>query len=232
MALTTYVISKLVIKRYFVAMFTSRVYRYSELIVLSIVIPCGILFFDLSVFVLPFLWAIFLYCLLIFYLFERSIENSNGKEKYISKKIIFFVLFRWLIIVFGLLIFTFYIFPEKLFIVQTTNPGFIWKILVFYPFLSAFPQEFIFCKFFFARYKLFFGEKELMVAMSAVAFCLAHILFINWVAPVLGLFGGIMFARTYKKTKSLLMVSIEHSLYGDALFVLGLGWFFWGGSVG
>ena len=103
--------------------------------------------------------------------------------------------------------------------------------MIFYPFFSALPQEFIFCKFFFARYKSFFGENTLMVAMSSLAFCLGHILFINWVAPVLGLVGGIIFAGTYKKTKSLLMVSIEHSLYGDTLFFIGLGWFFWGGSV-
>ena len=232
MGLLTNATDKLILKKHWAAIFTSRVYRCVELIILSIVIPCGILIFNLSVFVLAFLWGISFYCLLIFYFFERRVEKSNGTETGINKKIIFIVLFRWLLIAFGLLIFTFYIFPEKLFIVQTTNPGFIWKILVFYPFFSAFPQEFIFCKFFFARYKLFFGEKELMVAMSALAFCLAHILFINWVAPILGLFGGIIFARTYKKTKSLLMVSIEHSLYGNALFVLGLGWFFWGGSVG
>jgi len=28
-----------------------------------------------------------------------------------------------------------------------------------------------------------------------------------------------------------LLVSIEHALYGNTLFFLGLGWFFWGGSV-
>ena len=224
--------NKVILKKHFAAIFTSRLYRCVELIILSIVIPCGILFFNLSAFVLAFLWVISFYCLLIFYFFERKVENSNGPGIGINKTIILIVLFRWLVIAFGLLIFTFYVFPDKLFIVQTTNPGFIWKILVFYPLFSAFPQEFIFCKFFFARYKPFFGEKELMVAMSALAFCLAHILFINWVAPMLGLFAGIIFARTYKKTKSLLLVSIEHSLYGNALFVLGLGWFFWGGSIG
>ena len=47
----------------------------------------------------------------------------------------------------------------------------------------------------------------------------------------LGIFGGYIFASTYKKTKSLLIVSIEHALYGNTIFFLGLGWFFWGGSV-
>ena len=70
-----------------------------------------------------------------------------------------------------------------------------------------------------------------MISMSACAFCIAHILFLNWVAPVLGLMAGVLFAMTYWKTKSLAMVTLEHSLYGNALFVMGLGWFFWGGSV-
>ena len=71
----------------------------------------------------------------------------------------------------------------------------------------------------------------LMVTMSAVAFCVAHILFLNWVAPILGLLAGIIFANTYRRTNSLAMVTLEHSLYGNAIFVMGLGWYFWGGSI-
>ena len=210
--------------------FNSTNYKPIELIILSIIIPFTILYFKFSSNVLIFLWLILIYCICIFYLCEeRHLKYKN--KLLITKNTLIYVFIRWIVFSFGLFIFTFYVFPEKLFIVQKSNPGFIWKIMIFYPFFSALPQEFIFCKFFFARYKSFFGEKTLMVAMSSLAFFLAHILFINWVAPVLGLVGGIIFAGTYKKTKSLLMVSIEHSLYGDTLFFIGLGWFFWGGSV-
>ena len=211
-------------------LFNSTAYKILELIILSIIIPFTIIYFKFSSNLLLFLWVILIYCLFIFYLCEEKYYQSKHKT-FINNNILKFILIRWVLFSFGLYIFTFSVFPDKLFIVQKSNPGFIWKIMIFYPFFSAFPQEFIFCKFFFARYKSFFGEKTLMVAMSSLAFCLAHILFINWVAPVLGLVGGIIFARTYKKTKSLLMISIEHSLYGDTLFFIGLGWFFWGGSV-
>ena len=210
--------------------FNSTNYKAIELIILSIIIPFTILYFKFSSNVLIFLWLILIYCICIFCLCEKRHQKYKNKLL-ITQNTLIYVFIRWIIFSFGLFIFTFYVFPEKLFIVQKSNPGFIWKIMIFYPFFSALPQEFIFCKFFFARYKSFFGEKTLMVAMSSLAFCLAHILFINWVAPVLGLVGGIIFAGTYKKTKSLLMVSIEHSLYGDTLFFIGLGWFFWGGSV-
>ena len=68
--------------------------------------------------------------------------------------------------------------------------------------------------------------------MSSIIFCFAHIFVINWVAPLLGYIGGLIFANTYRKTKSLFIVTLEHALYGNTLFFLGLGWFFWGGSVG
>ena len=67
--------------------------------------------------------------------------------------------------------------------------------------------------------------------MSSITFCFAHVFFLNWIAPLLGFFGGLMFAKTYLKTRSLFIVSIEYALYGNTLFFLGLGWFFWGGST-
>ena len=205
-------------------------YRIFELILLSIILPSVILFFKLAPNLLLFLWAVLLYCLLVFYVCYP--EEERGKYRVtLSINIIGFVVARWVLLSLLLFLFTYFMFPEKLFLVQRTNPGFIWKIMVFYPLFSALPQEFIFCKFFFSRYKVFFGEKTFMVMMSSLAFCFAHILFINCVAPVLGLLAGVIFARTYQRTKSLLLVSLEHSLYGDTLFFIGLGWFFWGGSI-
>ena len=129
--------------------------------------------------------------------------------------------------------FTNILFPEKLFIIQKSNQNsLLYKILLFYPMLSAFPQEFIFCKFFFKRYLSLFKSEQNLVLMSSIIFCFAHIFAINWVAPFLGYIGGLIFANTYRKTQSLFIVSFEHALYGNTLFFLGLGWFFWGGSVG
>ncbi len=205
-------------------------YRVLELILLGVVVPSLILFFKLAPHLLLFLWGTFLYCLLVFYFLESS-ESQKKLRLTVSVEFFGFIVLRWVLFSLVLYLFTVFIFPEKLFLIQRTNPGFIWKILIFYPVFSALPQEFIFCKFFFARYRNFFGEKTFMVLMSSLAFCFAHLLFINWVAPVLGFVAGIIFARTYQRTKSLLLVSLEHSLYGDTLFFIGLGWFFWGGSI-
>jgi len=70
-----------------------------------------------------------------------------------------------------------------------------------------------------------------MILASALVFAFAHVLYINWIAPLLSFIAGIIFATTYAKTKSLALVTIEHGLYGNALFLVGLGWYFYGGAV-
>jgi hypothetical protein len=64
-----------------------------------------------------------------------------------------------------------------------------------------------------------------------VTFAYVHVLFINWVAPPLSLIAGYIFATTYARTRSLSLVTFEHGLYGNSIFLIGLGWFFWGGSI-
>ena len=135
-------------------------YRIFELILLSVVLPSVILFFKLAPHLLLFLWATLLYCLLVFYLCQ--LEEERGKYRIsVTINIIGFVVVRWLLFSLLLFLFTYFLFPEKLFLIQKTNPGFIWKIILFYPLFSALPQEFIFCKFFFARYRVFFWGKNI-----------------------------------------------------------------------
>lgn len=121
--------------------------------------------------------------------------------------------------------------PELLFNFVLTRPAFWLLVMVLYPLLSVIPQEIIFRAFFFSRYQRIFPSPRMMVLASGLAFGLAHILFHNWVAPVLCLIGGVMFAKTYQNTRSLLLVAIEHALYGDFLFTLGLGRYFYHGSI-
>jgi len=40
---------------------------------------------------------------------------------------------------------------------------------------------------------------------------------------ILTFVGGILFALTFQKTKSTLLVSIEHAIYGCWLFTVGMG---------
>jgi len=108
----------------------------------------------------------------------------------------------------------------------------IWAlVMVLYPLLSVYPQELVFRAFLFHRYRALFPRPWQTVGASAVCFAFAHIVFWNWVAVLLCLVGGVLFAWTYRRTKSLLMVAIEHALYGCFIFTVGLGSYFFHGTV-
>lgn len=104
-------------------------------------------------------------------------------------------------------------------------------VLLFYPVLSALPQELIFRVFIFHRYRCLFPNPWQLALVSAAVFALAHLVLGNWVAPLLSLAGGLLFAYTYARTGSLALVTLEHGLWGNWLFTLGLGAYFYGGHI-
>lgn len=104
-------------------------------------------------------------------------------------------------------------------------------VLLLYPLLSALPQEVIFRVFLFHRYRLLFPGRWALPLVSAGVFSLAHLQLGNWVALLLSLAGGLLFAHTYAKTRSLGLVALEHGLWGDWLFTLGMGRYFYGGHL-
>ncbi len=96
-------------------------------------------------------------------------------------------------------------------------------ILLIYSLLSVWPQEIIYRTFFLERYRHLFKDKRMLVFVNAVIFSLAHIFFKNLLVTVLTFIGGLVFAYTYYHTKSTTLVSIEHALYGNWLFTVGMG---------
>lgn len=120
--------------------------------------------------------------------------------------------------------------PELLFSFVRRAPGFWLAVMILYPLLSVVPQEIIFRRYLFTRFETIFTP-AMMVLVSGLGFGFAHIVFNNWLAPALCAIGGLMFARTYQRTGSLALVSLEHALYGNFLFTLGLGRYFYHGAV-
>ena len=96
-------------------------------------------------------------------------------------------------------------------------------ILFFYSFFSVYPQELIYRTFFFQRYRVLFSNQKLFIFVNAVVFSLAHLFFKNTLVIVLTFLGGLLFAITFSRTKSTLLVSIEHAIYGCWLFTVGMG---------
>lgn len=129
-------------------------------------------------------------------------------------------------LLFIILITTLYVWftdSSQLFIVLRTKP-ILWVVILFvYSLLSVYPQEILYRTFFFQRYQSLFKNENLFIFINAIIFSLGHLFFKNALVIVLTFLGGLLFAFTFNKTKSTLLVSIEHAIYGCWLFTVGMG---------
>jgi hypothetical protein len=113
--------------------------------------------------------------------------------------------------------------PESLFNAVKQNMPMWLGLSLFYAVFSAYPQEWIYRYFFFARYADLCTDKRLLILVNAALFCWAHLMFFNTLLFVLTFAGSLVFARIYLKSRSLMLISIEHSAYGIWLYTLGMG---------
>ena len=176
--------------------------------------------------IMPLLWAVSLYAYLILRSSEIKVLALD-----VERKAFHAVLWRFLVIGSAITLFTLLYQPGIFLSLLKADP---WKwlaVMLFYPLFSAFVQELLFRSFFFYRYEKFFKDRPLLfVTINALLFAYVHIVFGNWIAVVFTFFGGLLFAHTYLKSRSLLLTAIEHSLYGNLLYTLGLGDYFYHGA--
>ncbi len=121
--------------------------------------------------------------------------------------------------------------PELLFQLAARRPGLLILILALYPLLSALPQELFFRVLFFRRYGALFPDRRVALLVNAAVFSLAHLFFWNWVAVSFTFVGGLIFAWAYRDRGGFMMALALHAVAGDALFVSGLGIFFYHGAA-
>jgi hypothetical protein len=121
--------------------------------------------------------------------------------------------------------------PRRLLVFPRERPLLWAAVMVLYPILSVLPQGLIYRNFVFYRYRTLFRAPGLRIVTSAVAFGFVHVVFDNWIAPVLGFAGGLLFAWTYERSRSGLAASVQHALFGCWLFTVGLGWYFYHGAA-
>lgn len=126
----------------------------------------------------------------------------------------------------AIIVLTYFIAPDRLFSFPLQRPILWLAVMVLYPLLSVVPQELIFRTYFFQRYGKLFHNHQTLIIANAMCFALIHVVFHNWVSPLLCLFGGYIFAHSYSQHRSLKWVVIEHAAYGCMVFTAGLGYFF------
>ncbi len=116
--------------------------------------------------------------------------------------------------------------PQNFFSLPAGDPLLWLATAVFYPLLSALPQEILYRPFLFHRYRLLFSTPKQLIIASTLSFSYMHIIFNNPIAVALTLIGGYFFSKTYAASHSFWLVTLEHSAYGFIVFTVGLGDFF------
>ena len=209
-----------------------RVYLFSEWMLLFCLLPLVLYLFrhEISHKVVPIVMAFAIVCSLSLFVDKRFdpkrfIDTAGITTQLKGIAAIFIVPALFM----GVL--TYLYLPHRFLAFPEEKPV-MWATLLFlYPLLAAYPQEIIFRGFFFHRYQPLFPNQGAMVVVNAVCFGLAHVIYGNWVAPLLSTFGGVLFAYRYLKSGSLLAAGIEHGLWGNFLFTIGIGWYFYSGAI-
>lgn len=176
--------------------------------------------------VLPVLWGAALMCGL--YLARGApmarfeFRRLHGLGRYLPG-----ILARWLataaVLTVALLVWS----PHALFLFPRRRPGIWLLVMLLYPLLSVLPQNLVYRSFLFQRYRPLFPRATQRLLASTFAFGLVHIVFRNPWAILLALTGGWLFARTYARSRSFWLAALEHALYGNLLFTIGIGRFFY-----
>lgn len=196
----------------------------AELVLLFVILPL-LFYFD----VIPGhksvpLLIVFVYCLILL-LADKSFDRKNlGSRQFRGFGLILkrFAATAILLTAY-LLIFE----PQNLLIIPKERPLLWAAIMVFYPLWSALPQELIFRVFFFHRYRQVITQQTAMVVINALLFAYMHIIFNNWIALAGSFVVGLFWAHTYLRTQSLLTVTAEHAIYGNFIYTIGLGHYFY-----
>ena len=196
-------------------------YKLSELFILFIVFPI-IITIDFPIWIKLIMGSLgFFY---VTYLLLK-VERLQIKNKTVIKWKSFWIstLLKFLFIVIVTVLYVWFTDKIQLFNVVKSKP-LLWVVILFvYSIFSVYPQEIIYRTFFFKRYRSLIRNEYVFIFINALVFSLGHIFFSNFLVMILTFFGGLLFAFTFSKTKSTVLVSIEHAIYGCWLFTVGMG---------
>ncbi len=175
--------------------------------------------------VMPLLWFSMVYALFIL----RK-EGAAHLMWHIDRDMLQSVLVRFAVLGTLLMLAVWAVSPERLFSFPETQPGLWLAVMLLYPLLSALAQEIIFRAFVAYRFEKLIRDRRVLILLNALLFSFVHAVFGNLLAVVLSFLGGVLFMDTYLRSRSVAMSTVEHALYGNLIFTLGIGTYFYHGS--
>lgn len=213
------------------AIWHHKTWLVAELLLLFAVLPVVLSYYSLKGVLFITLWVLAIGCLIVWAKQTGGSIKSLVSFHHFSRERWRPMLLRFICCAVAMALFTATHDEGRLLQLPIEKPKLWMMIMVLYPILSVFPQEIIYRVFFFDRYASLFVNQRHMIFASAFAFGHAHFMFNNWVAYFMSVIGGLIFADTYARTRSLPLVWLEHALYGCFVFTIGLGWYFYTGNA-
>ncbi len=121
--------------------------------------------------------------------------------------------------------------PDAAFFLLSERPQLLGMIWLFYPFLSALPQELLFRVLFFRRYRIILPQGMGADVLNAAVFSFAHLMYWSWVVALITFAGSFIFSHAYRTRGSFLYAVLLHAIAGNLLFTVGMGVYFYSGNV-
>lgn len=195
--------------------FSKNNFKKIELIIITLLIPLVIIFLNLQTYVILFL--IFT-CFFIYIFRKEDLKKIHlPKNRYVYKKLVFkdLSLFIFLILFLDLLG------QVKLIFYDLKNFHYLILLSLIYLVFSVIPQEIIFRYYFFTRYKDVFKSKYILITVNSFIFSIFHVIYLDIKIIFITFLGSLLFSANYMKFNSLILVILQHFLFGQIFFMLG-----------
>lgn len=205
-----------------------RVLLWLELSILAVIVPSGATYLSGSVnlsmasMLIP---VVLMFA--VFIMADKQFSFIRELKPAIKRADLIAVGALFVFVTTGLIVWMLVVAPQRLFAMPANQTSAWLTLIVLYPFTSALPQELVFRTLFFHRYRSLLPSRTwLAVAINAGVFGFAHIIYKDPVSVLLTCLLGTLLGYRYLYTRSLWVVWIEHTLYGELVFTVGLGHYF------
>ncbi|MFD2540794.1 CPBP family intramembrane glutamic endopeptidase [Lacinutrix gracilariae] len=199
----------------------ANIYRYIEFLILFIILPVSFVF-NYS-FIIKLTLGLLGFVYVVYFLLKVEKNKFKISENLNWMRFWKMTLLKMLLIALLTILFVWFTSKESLFSVVLQKPLLWLAILFAYSIFSVYPQELVYRTFYFQRYKNLFYNTNGLILINAIVFAMAHLFFKNGLVIILTFLGGLLFAFTYNKSRSTILVTIEHAIYGCWLFTVGMG---------